>query len=118
MATERREGRRAQTEMVALLFLSTTTEDRAVIRTHESVPRPVCLSLKFSSGNCDDHRQGTRKERSAWIVQPLEFVPLIPPPFLECTLSPQMLFPPVPSPRVKSPPWIMNWEMIRWKAVR
>ena len=26
-----------------------------------------------------------------------------------------MDLPPVPSPRVKSPPWIMNEGMIRWK---
>ena len=33
----------------------------------------------------------------------------------ELTLSPQMLFPPVPSPLVKSPPWTMKSLMILWK---
>ena len=32
-------------------------------------------------------------------------------------VAPYMLSPPVPSPRVKSPPWHMNPGMTRWKTL-
>ncbi len=41
--------------------------------------------------------------------------------FSSANLSPQIDLPPVPSPRVKSPPWIMKlgitlWNLLPWKA--
>ena len=37
--------------------------------------------------------------------------------FSSANLSPQIDLPPVPSPRVKSPPWIMKFGMIRWNLL-